>query len=97
MTLDQQILETIQQIGGIFQKKGIVSVPVMLDFLEVEIAPGMEILVVKEMIMYLEELFSEYVKEEKRVHRYYRYLDHFIDTLENNSDGTSLIGHRRTA
>lgn len=92
MTLEQQILETIQQIGGIFQTKNIVSIPVDIDFLEEKIAPGMEKLVVMELIMYLEDLLSEYLKTEKKLHKYNRYVEQFKNTLDDNSHDGSLIG-----
>ena len=56
MTIDEQILETIQQISGIFQTKNIAATPVNLDYLEERVAPGMERLVVAELIMKLTPL-----------------------------------------
>ena len=95
MTLDEQILETIQQIGGIFQTKNIVAVPVNIDFLEERVAPGMEKLVVTELIMYLEDLLVEYISEEKKVHKYSRYVESFKNILDDNSDGCSLVGRSK--
>ena len=95
MTLDTQILETIQQIGGIFQTKNIVSVPVHIDYLEEKVAPGMETLLVTELIMYLEDLLVEYLSTEKTVHKYSRYVESFRDILGDNSEGSSLVGRSR--
>ena len=98
MTIDEQILETIQQIGGIFLTKNITSIPVNLEYLEEKVAPGMEKLVVTELIMYLEDLLLDYLKEEKKVHRFSRYVESFKNTLDDNSNGSSLVGRaRRTA
>lgn len=91
MTLDEQILETIQTIGGIFITKNVPTAPVNLDYLEEKVAPAQETLVITQLIMHLEDLFDEYLKEEKRVHRFYRYIDHFKEQLDENSDGGNLI------
>ena len=95
MTLDEQILETIQQIGGIFQTKNIVAAPVNVEFLEERVAPGMETLVVRELIMYLEDLLLEYLTTEKKVHKFTRYVESFNIILSDNSDGGNLIGRAR--
>ena len=92
MTLDDQIKEIMQQIGGIFITKNIPVIPVNLDFLEEKVAPGMEKLVLMELIMYLEDLFSEYTKEEKKVHKYIRYVESLKKALDGNSDGSALVG-----
>lgn len=99
MTLDEQILETIQTIGGIFATKNIPSAPINLDYLEEKVAPGQENLVVAQLIMHLEDLFSEYLQEERKVHKFSRYVDHFTSILDGNSDGGKLIGKtkKRTA
>ena len=95
MTLEEQILETIQQIGGIFQTKNIVAVPVNIDFLEERVAPGMEKLVVTELIMHLEDLLVEYIDEEKKVHKFSRYVESFKIILDENCDGSSLVGRSK--
>jgi len=95
MTLHEQILETIQQIGGIFIIKGIVSVPVNIEYLEEQIAPGMEKLVVTELIMHLEDLLLDYLTEEKQLHKFSRYVEIFKNTLDENSDGGALIGQAK--
>ncbi len=95
MMLDEQILEVIQQIGGIFMTKNIVSVPVNLEYLEEKVAPGMEKLVVIELIIYLEDLLDEYSQIEKRAHRYSRYAESFKDILGDNCDGGNLIGRSK--
>ena len=95
MTLNDQILETIQQLGGIFISKNIASVPVNLDYLEEKIAPGMEKLVVTELIMYLEDLLLEYLESEKKVHKYTRYIETFRNQLGDNCDGGNLIGRAK--
>ena len=95
MTLDEQILETIQQIGGIFQTKNIVAVPVNIDYLEEHVAPGMEKLVVTELIMYLEDLLLDYLRTEKKVHKFSRYVESFKNLLDDNSDGSSLVGRAK--
>lgn len=95
MTVNDQILETIQQLGGIFLSKGITSVPVNLVYLEEKVAPGMEKHVVIQLIIHLEDLFLEYLKKEKKVHKFTRYIESFKTLLDNNSDGESLIGHSK--
>ena len=95
MSLEDEILVTMQQIGGIFQTKNIACIPVNIEYLEEKVAPGMETLVVVELIMYLEDLFNEYIEKKKQVHRYNRYIDTFKTTLEDNSDGGSLIGRAK--
>ena len=95
MTIDEQILETIQQIGGIFQTKNIVAVPVNVDYLEEKVAPGMEKLVVTELIMYLEDLLMEYLSTEKKVHKYSKYVESFRNILDDNSNGSSLVGRSK--
>ena len=95
MTLNDQILETIQQIGGIFQTKNIVAIPVNVDFLEERVAPGMEKLVLTELIMYLEDLLTEYLTTEKKVHKYSKYVEPFRSILDENCDGGNLIGRAR--
>jgi hypothetical protein len=95
MTLDEQILETIQQIGGIFQTKNITSIPVNIEYLEERVAPGMETIVVLELIMYLEDLMLEYLNEEKKVHKYARYTESFKNILFENSNDGSLIGRSK--
>lgn len=95
MTLDKQILETIQQIGGIFLSKNIMAIPVSVEYLEETVAPGMEKLVVMELIMYLEELFAEYKEEKQRDHRYVRYVETFRKILGENTDGGNLIGRAK--
>ena len=95
MTLNDQILETIQQIGGIFQTKNIVAIPVNVEFLEEKVAPGMEKLVLTELIMYLEDLLTEYLTTEKKVHKYSKYVEPFRHILDENCDGGNLIGRAR--
>ena len=95
MTLHEQILETIQQIGGIFISKEIVAVPVNLEYLEEKVAPGMEKLVVTELIMHLEDLFRDYLTEEKKLHKFSRYVEVFKNVLDENSDGGALIGQAK--
>ena len=95
MTIDEQILETIQQIGGIFQTKNIVAVPVNVDYLEEKVAPGMEKLVVTELIMDLEDLLMEYLSTEKKVHKYSKYVESFRNILDDNSNGSSLVGRSK--
>ena len=95
MTLNEQILETIQTIGGIFILKNIPSVPVNLDYLEEKVAPGQEKLVVTQLIMHLEDLLAEYLRVEKKVPKCSKYVEIFKDILDGNSDGGSLIGRRR--
>ena len=95
MTTNDEILETIQQIGGIFQLKNIPTVPVNLEFLDVQIAPGMESLVVAELIMHLEDLFAEYYEKKKIVHKYTRYIDSFRVALGDNSEGGNLVGRTK--
>lgn len=92
MTTDEKILEIIQQIGGIFQRKNIPSVPINLDYLDETVAPDMENIVLIEMIMFLESLFVDYLEEEKKVHKYVRYVESFRNILEENSDDGNLIG-----
>jgi len=95
MTNEEQILETIQQIGGIFLTKNIAAVPVNLDYLEEKVAPGMEKLVVMELIMYLEDLFIEYKEDKQRDHRFSRYIEIFKGKLGDNSDGGNLVGRSK--
>lgn len=95
MTLDDQILETIQQIAGIFLIKNIPTAPVNLDYLEEKVAVGMEPLVIRELIMYLEDLFADSLKEEKRVHRFSRYIESFNTALEDNCNDGNLIGRKK--
>ena len=95
MALNEQILETIQQIGGIFISKNIPSTPVNLDYLEETVAPGMETLVVTQLIMHLEDLLTEYLKEEKKVHKMGRYVVSFRSILDDNSDGGNLVGRAK--
>ena len=95
MTLNEQILETIQQIGGIFQTKNIAAAPVNLEFLEEKVAPGMEKLVVTELIMYLEDLLLEYLQKEKKVHKFSRYVESFSNALGDNTDGGNLVGRSK--
>lgn len=95
MNLNDQILETIQQIGGILLSKNISSVPVNLEYLEERVAPGMEKLVVTELIMYLEDLLLEYLEKEKKVHKFTRYAIAFRTKLDDNSDGGNLIGRSK--
>ena len=95
MTLDNQILEVIQQIGGIYLSKNITSIPVNLEYLEEKVAPGMEKLVVTELIMLLEDLFVDYFQEEKKVHKYTRYVETFKNTLGDNSSDGNLVGRAK--
>jgi hypothetical protein len=95
MTLEQEILNVIQEIGGIFHRKNIPSVPINIEFLEEKVAPGMEKLVVTELIYHLEDLFADYIKENNKVHKYSRYLDSFRRILDENSEGSSLIGRAK--
>lgn len=95
MTLDEQILETIQQIGGIFQTKNIAAAPVNIEYLEEKVAPGMEKLVLTELVMYLEDLLLEYLTTEKKVHKFSRYVESFRHILDENTDGSSLVGRSK--
>lgn len=95
MTLDTQILEVIQQLGGIFLTKNVPAVPIDLDFLEERVAHGMESLVVTELILYLDELFDEYKQTNKRDHRLLRYSSHFRTLLDDNSDNGNLVGRSK--
>jgi hypothetical protein len=90
--LNDEILETIQQIGGIFLTKNIPVVPVNIEYLEEKIAPGMETLVIKELIMHLDNLFMEYQETEMKVHKFVRYSHQFKIAIDGNSDGSILIG-----
>ena len=92
MTTDEKILEIIQQIGGIFQRKNIPSVPINLEYLDETVAPDMENIVLIEMIMFLESLFTDYLEEEKKLHKYVRYVESFRTILEENSNDGALIG-----
>lgn len=95
MTLNDQILEVIQQLGGIFLTKNIPTVPVNLEYLEERITPGMEKLIVTELIMHLEDLLLEHLQTEKKVHKFTRYVESFKNSLGNNSDGGNLIGRAK--
>lgn len=97
MTINDEILETIQTIGGIFISKGIPLVPVNLEYLEERVAPGQEKLVVTQLIMHLEDLITEYYKEEKKIHKYSRYVEIFREELFGNTEGGNLIGKKRSA
>ena len=92
MNIDEEIKETIQQIGGIFISKSIPSVPVNLDYLDEKVAPGMEKFVITELIMHLDDLLSEYIIKEKKVHKYTRYSESFKNMLDENSEGSAIIG-----
>lgn len=92
MTVDEQIKETIQQIGGIFISKGVAAAPVNLEYLEEKVAPGMEKLVITELIMHLEDLLIEYIETEQKVHKFSRYVQSFRNSLDGNSEGGVLIG-----
>jgi len=98
MTTEEEIRDVIQQIGGILILKNIPSVPVNLEYLEEKVAPGMEKLIVTQLIMHLEDLLLDYYQEEKKVHKYSRYVHSFRNHLDENSDGDKLVGKaKRTA
>ena len=90
--LNDEILETIQQIAGIFLIKNVPVAPINLDYLEIKIAPGMETLVLTELIMHLEDLFTEYLSTKKQVHKFTRYVESFKLALADNSHDGSLVG-----
>ena len=95
MDLYTEILVTIQQIGAIFATKNIPACPVNTDYLEVQVGPDMEKMVLSEMIYLLEEQLSEYLETEKRVHKFAHYSGHFMKILEDNSEGEVVVGRRR--
>ena len=95
MNLNDEILESLQTIGGIFAKKGIPSIPVNLDYLESELSVNEENETVKELILMLAELFQEYRKKEKKVHKYEKYVEIFKEILEDNSLENRIIGRRK--
>ena len=88
--LEEEIIETIQQIAAIFAINGIAAGPAHIDFYDVKIAKGMEKMVITEMIMYLEELFSVHLEENKKVHKYVRYAELFHYRLIMNTEGANL-------
>lgn len=91
MDLYTEIISTIQQIGGVFFTKGIPSVPINVEYTEVKVAPGMEKMVITQMLMHLDDLLLEYLTKEKRVHRCAHYSDHLKYVLDENSDGEAVI------
>jgi hypothetical protein len=98
MTLNDQIIEIIQQISSIYINKNIPAAPINLEFIDQEIDKGTETMVLKELLFELDNLLTEYVKTEQKVHKFQRYLTHFSNLYEENSDDGVLIARaKRTA
>lgn len=93
MSLDAEILETIQKIGSIFQMNGIAAVPISIDLVNPSIDSNMKKIVVMELLIYLEDLFTKHKKKKKENHKYYRYLGHFYGILQENTDNNTLVKH----
>lgn len=89
----EDVLETIQWISGILIQKGISTAPVSIDYLETKVAPGMEVLVVKELILRLKDLFIEYTQKTGKIHKYSKYVASFTKEIEKHQ-GNSLYGKR---
>lgn len=95
-TLNDEILEVLQIIGGVFVSRGIPAIPVNLDYLETKMAPDMEKIVVKDLIKELFNLMNEYKKQERKPHKYENYIKRFYDILEDNTHDNKIIT-RKTA
>ena len=94
MTNNDEILEMMQTIAGIFAHKRIPTMPVNLDYLETRIAPDQERLVMRELILELEERLLEYKKFSKREYKYARYLAIFKVALNDNAHGNQIIARK---
>lgn len=92
--LDTEIIETIQWIAGIFIKRGIAVAPVQIKYLETEIDAGMEVLVIKELILCLQDLFLQYTQKSGKIHKYNRYIVRFNSIMKQHNNQTSLYGKK---
>ena len=95
-TLNDEILEGLQIIGGIFASRGIPSIPVNLDYLDTKMAPDMERIVVKDLISSLFYLMNKYKKKEGKAHKYVSYIQRFYSILQDNTHDNTIIT-RKTA
>lgn len=96
MKIEQEIVQTIQQIGAIFMKKNIKAAPICVELLQYNLQTDTDNLIVQELLIYLSDLFKDYQRSERKMHKYIRYLAHFHNILRENSDGHIIIGQRRT-
>ena len=91
--LEHEILLTIQQLAAIFIKKGIPAVPVCVEHLGLDMTPEMEKLIIKELLMQLDDLFLEYSHKENKIHKYLYLLRHFYQIIDENTlDDGNFIG-----
>lgn len=91
MNIDIEIREIIQQIGGIFVKKGIPAIPINLTYIPDNIPAELQYQILEQLISEFAELLNMYTKEKNRIHFYNRYLGHFQQLLSENSDGAILF------
>ena len=65
-----------------------------MEYTEVKVAPGMEKMVITQMLMHLDDLLSEYLTKKKRVHKCAHYSDHLKNILDENSDGEAVMSRK---
>ena len=90
--LNREIIETIQEIGMLFFRKGIVAAPFDIRLMDSKDIPeGMERIIILELLMHLEDLCKIYYKGYKKPHRYKGYIRRFYITLDLNTTENTLI------
>ena len=92
--LEEEIMERLQLIAGIFVAKGIAVMPVGADYIYTKLAPDMEVLIMQELIMELQELFDEYKRLNKTDCKYSAYVGIFRDCLLDNSSENVIVSRK---
>lgn len=90
--MEENILETIQEIGAIFWKKNIPSVPISTCYTELQYDKDHETVLLQELILHFEEQLAAYNRLTKQPSKYSRYLEHFKRIFNENMDQQIIVG-----
>jgi len=97
MDYDVELKKTIQQLSAIFIQNNIPCLPVNLDYLDITIPYDMRITIIKELIIYADELLREYIKEKKKDHYYRKHINHIKRLINDNIDDNYFYGRKKIA
>lgn len=85
------ILDTIQTLAYLFSRKNIITCPFDVSYKEKIVKPEMEVIVIRELIMLLNDTLIEYEKQEKKPHKFSRYFATFVTAYEENFDNGTIV------
>lgn len=83
--LDKKIINRLQEIGSIIVQKGIPCIPVKVEYLKIKVDFETEKLILKELLLDLDDLLQIYYQKHKKTHRFYHYLTRFYRIISDNT------------